>query len=424
MSMYLKYVKLMGVIFPLVLFACGNETEVQKQKEETEHEHHEDELADKVVLSNEQIKTMGIQTEKVAFQNISGYVRVNGEVVINPDQESKVGSIIPGRVNKIFVKEGSYVRKGQTLALIENLDLVSAQVEYLEAKHEYQHAKLEYERQLRLASENIGSNKELMRLKVQYEHAVIGMKSAEQKLQNYKISKSRLENYEDPETANELQRYYPIVSPISGNVVKRNVTVGQFIESSVDIFHIVNISTVYVDLNVFEKDLQYVSVGQKAALEVSVSPYEVYEGKITYIDKVFDDEKRTVKVRIAVSNKREKLLPFMFVSAKIYVNEERVLAVPLSALETEGESKFIFVKRDEKREVHEEHETGVSQNDENGREFGVIFQKVLVNTGISDDKYVQIFPVDELKQGDEVVTKGTFYLKSELKKEELGEHEH
>jgi len=304
--------------------------------------------------------------------------------------------------------------------------LVNAQVEYLEAKHEYEHAKLEYDRQLKLASDNIGSQKELSKLKVEYEHAVIGMKSAEQKLLGYKISKSRLENYEDTTVNIDLQRYYSITSPISGNVVKRNVTVGQFIEPSNDMFYIVNISTVFVDLNVFEKDLTYVSAGQKVALEVSVNPYEVYEGKVTYINKVFDDEKRTVKVRVAINNKREKLLPFMFVSAKIYINQESVLAVPISAIESEGEAKYIFVKTNETKEIKGEHEEGEKHEEGENKhnKTGVVFKKLAVNTGISDDKYVQIFPMEELKQGEEIVIKGTFYLKSELKKGELGEHEH
>ena len=444
MSIFLNYFRTAGLLSLLVLCGCGEKTEsrrvessTEKQNTEQKDEHHEDEHGSEVVLLEEQIKLMGIELEKVDFQNISGYIRVNGEVMINPDQESKVGSIIPGRVKKIYIKEGGYVRAGQTLAVIENLDLVNAQVEYLEAKHEYEHAKIEYDRQLRLASDNIGSQKELSRLKVEYEHAVIGMKSAEQKLLSYKISKSRLENYEDTASANDLQRYYPIIAPISGNVVKRNVTIGQFIEPSSDMFHIVNISTVFVDLNVFEKDLLYVSAGQKVTLEVSVNPYEVYQGTVTYIDKVFDDEKRTVKVRVAINNKREKLLPFMFVTAKIYVNEESVLAVPLSALESEGESKFVFVKTDEKKEIHDEHkheeEEGEEHKDdkehkdehkEGEMKSGIVFKKVLVNTGISDDKYIQIFPFEELKKGNEVVTKGTFYLKSELKKEELEEHHH
>lgn len=197
----------------------------------------------------------------------------------------------------------------------------------------------------------------------------------------------------------------------------------------------------------FEQDLPYVSAGQKVILDVSVDPYEVYEGEIVFVNKVFDDLKRTVKVRVAINNKREKLLPNMFVSAKIYIKQESVLAVPISAIETDGETKYIFVNMGDSKEtdahnhdgeVHSEDEHKIeadhdeTEHDESvhkeakeqEHKNGIVFKKVIVNIGISDDKFVQIFPLEELKEGEYIVTKGTFYLKSEFKKGELGAHEH
>ena len=424
--MILKYLNLILIFIALLFAGCSNETlKDKKQTEKKEGEqHHEEEQSNEVALTEEQIKIMGIEIEKLIERNISGYIKVNGEVMINPDQESKVGSIISGRVKKVYVKEGSYVRAGQTLAAIENPELTNVQVDYINAKNEYEYAKREYERQLKLSSDNIGSKKTLNELETNYKKALADYKTLEEKLSVYKISKNRFDNiYED--TVANLQRYYTITAPISGNIVKRNLTVGQFVEPSNDLFNIVNISTVFVDLNIFEQDLQYVSAGQKVSLEVSVNPYEVYEGHVIYVNKIFDDEKRTVKVRVAINNKREKLLPFMFVSAKIYINDQSVLAVPLSALETEGESKFIFVKTDETKEITKEHnieESGDNQEKED-KFNAIVFKKVLVNTGISDDKYVQVFPLEKLDQDNEIVSKGTFYLKSEMKKDELGEHD-
>lgn len=430
-------------IFVLVCFimfftaGCGNETEKNSSKEHTENKNEQhDEHGNEVALTNEQITFMGIETQKLQTQNISGYIKVNGEVMINPDQESKVGSVIPGRVRKIYVKEGTFVKAGQTLAVIENPQLIDIQVEYINAKNEYDYAKKEYERQLKLSGDNIGSKKTLNELETNYKKALATYKTLEEKLTGYRISKNRYDKlYED--TVANLQRYFTVSAPISGSVVERNITVGEYIEPSSDLFHIVNTSTVFVDLNVFEKDLPFVSAGQKVTLEVSVNPYEVYEGVVTYVNKVFNDETRTVKVRVAINNKREKLLPNMFVSAKIYINGESVLAVPLTALETDGENKFIFVKTDEMKETEhkeEDHEYKegeqnhkVNGEDKNANEHqqGIVFRKIPVNTGISDDKYVQIFPLDELQAGSEIVVKGTYYLKSETKKSELEEgHSH
>lgn len=448
------------LLYATFFTGCGNKTETSGILEDTlkegtnpalDKEGHEDDAHEnEVALTEEQIKIMEIQFSKFENQNISGYIKANGEIMMNQDNESKVGSIIPGRVQKIYVKEGSFVRAGQTLVIIENLDLISAQVEYLEARHEFEHAKVEFDRQEKLAASDIGSKKDFNKLKAEYEHAVIGLKSAEQRLLSYKISKSTLENYEDITNPNELQRYYPITSPISGNIISRNVTVGQYIEPSIDMFHVVNTSTVNVDLSIFEKDLSHISIGQKVELETSNNSNEVYTGKVSFINKVFDDKNRTVKVRVSINNKEQTLYPFMFVTAKIYINEGSVLAVPITAIESEGESKYMFVKTNEtidieshtehaedkeshaedehKEDEHKEHEHKEDEvhdtDEEHNKETGIVFKKVLVNTGISDDKYIEIFPIGELKEGEEVVSKGTFYLKSELKKEELGEHEH
>ncbi len=442
--------KLLITLFAAVLvfiFSCNNEGTNEKViTEKTSEEKHNEEETAETIITAEQVKLMGIESEKLQLQNISGYIKVNGEVVVNPDQESKVGSIIPGRIKKIYVKEGSFVKAGQTLAVIENPQLIDVQVEYINAKNEYEFSKREYERQLKLNSDNIGSKKTLNELESKYKKSLADYKTLEEKLSSYKISKNRFDNiYED--TVANLQKYYSISAPISGNIIERNVSVGQYVEPSSDMFHIINTSTVFVDLNVFEQDLPYVSAGQKVILDVSVDPYEVYEGEIVFVNKVFDDLKRTVKVRVAINNKREKLLPNMFVSAKIYIKQESVLAVPISAIETDGETKYIFVNMGDSKETDaHNHDGEVHSEDEHKKEAdhdetehdesvhkeakeqehknGIVFKKVIVNIGISDDKFVQIFPLEELKEGEYIVTKGTFYLKSELKKGELGAHEH
>lgn len=156
---------------------------------------------------------------------------------MNPHQESKVGSIIPGRIKKIYVKEGSFVKAGQTMAVIENPQLIDVQVEYINAKNEYEFSKREYERQLKLNSDNIGSKKTLNELESKYKKSLADYKTLEEKLSSYKISKNRFDNiYED--TVANLQKYYSISAPISGNIIERNVSVGQYVEPSSDMFHL------------------------------------------------------------------------------------------------------------------------------------------------------------------------------------------
>ena len=415
----------LSILLSLTVSGCNKENDTSENSEKNsessavihEGENHKNE----VTLAKEQILLMGIESSKMESQNINGYIKVNGEIMMNQDNESRVGSIIPGRVKKIYVKEGAFVRAGQTLALIENPDLINVQVDYINAKNEFEFAKQEYNRQQKLSGDNIGSKKNLAEVETNYKRALANYKTLEEKLTSYKISKSRFDNiYTD--TVADLQRNYSITAPISGSIVSRMVTIGQYVEPSMDMFHIVNTSSVYVDLSIFEKDLPYIHIGQKVVIETGTNSNETYEGKISFINKVFDDKNRTVKVRVNIDNKKQTLLPFMFVSAKIYVTDGSVLAVPVSSVETEGDEKYIFIKTDESEKL-ENADNKEEKNKNEEAKIGIIFKKVSVNTGISDDKYIEIFPLEDLKLHNEVITKGTFYLKSELKKDELSGEE-
>ncbi len=422
----------LNLVIIIFFTGCDSRKEANNEVKDIhskEHDHdkeggaHESEVA----LSEEQIRLMSIEVSGIGPQNINGYIKVNGEIMMNQDNESKAGSIIPGRVKKIYVKEGSFVRAGQTLAVIENPDLINVQVEYINAKNEFEFTKQEYNRQQKLNNDNIGSKKNLAEIESNYKRALANYKTLEEKLTSYKISKDRFDNiYTD--TVADLQRNYSVTAPISGNVISRMISIGQYVEPSTDMFHIVNTSTVFVDLNIFEKDLPHIKVGQKVIIEAGSNPGKTYEGNVSFINRVFDDKNRTVKVRVTINNKSQELYPFMFITAKIYVSDENVLAVPISAVESEGENKYIFVKTNERRktDTHAEHSEDEHKDGEehNEGEEGIVFKKYQINTGISDDKFIEIFPVEELKEGTEAVTKGTFYLKSEMMKEELGEHEH
>ena len=426
----MKHLKIIVILFSIsILVSCGKKQEPVSEKKE---EHHEKENKTEVSLSGEQIKLMGIEVSPISDINISGYIKVTGEVKINQEQESKVGGIISGRIKSVNVKEGSNVSAGQVLATLENIDLVSIQTDYITSKNEVEYAKQELDRQKKIS--DITSKKSIAELEANYKRALTNMRSLEQRLSSYKINKNRFDNVGEDTTVN-VQRYYSITSPISGNIVSRMITVGQFVDPSTEMFHIVNTSTVYVDLNIFEKDLAKISKGQKVKIETSTYGDEVFEGNISNINSIFDDASRTVKVRVLIKNKGNKLLPNMFVTAKILIEESNVRAVLKSSLLEEGEEKFIFVKTNEKHE-DEHKEPGHKEGDkdaehkedehkgEHGHEGGVVFKKVMVRTGVEDDKYIEIFPIETIEGDNEVVTTGAFYLRSELKKEELGEHDH
>ncbi|MEZ4692325.1 MAG: efflux RND transporter periplasmic adaptor subunit, partial [Ignavibacteria bacterium] len=247
-----------NIILSFVISGCNSKEEVNNETGTEKHDEHEEgETNSEVALTQEQINLMGIEFSGIEARNINGYIKVNGELMMNQENESKVGSIIPGRVKKIYVKEGSFVRAGQTLAVIENPDLINVQVDYINAKNDFDFAKQEYDRQQKLSSDNIGSKKNFAEIESNYKRAMANYKTLEEKLNGYKISKNRFENIYTDSVA-DLQKSYSISAPISGNVVSRMITIGQYVEPSTDMFHIVNTNSLFADLSIYEKDLKFV----------------------------------------------------------------------------------------------------------------------------------------------------------------------
>ena len=190
---------ILNLLLIIAVTGCNNEKEIRNENkeehniEEAGHNEDAENHKDEVTLSEEQIKLMGIEFSKIGSQNINGYIVASGEIMIDSDNESKVGGIIPGRIKKIYVKEGSFVRAGQTLAVIENPDIINVQVEYINSRNDYEFAKQEYNRQQKLSSDNIGSKKNLAELESIYRKALANYKTNEEKLEGYKISKDRFD---------------------------------------------------------------------------------------------------------------------------------------------------------------------------------------------------------------------------------------
>lgn len=172
-----------------------------------------------------------------------------------------------------------------------------------------------------------------------------------------------------------------IVSPISGTVTERNVTLGGTAESNKTLFRIVDISSVIIEGEVFESDLPKIKPGQDARIRVDAYPDSVLNGKVTYIANELDPVKRTLSLWVTVDNEEEILKPEYFAKLSLVIEQSKdAITVPIEAVIDDGAEKFVFVK--------------------NGNRF--VRQDVA--TGINNDRFVEI--TDGLYPGDQVVTDG------------------
>jgi cobalt-zinc-cadmium efflux system membrane fusion protein len=183
---------------------------------------------------------------------------------------------------------------------------------------------------------------------------------------------------------------FSLTSPISGIVVERNGTLGATVGSDANLFKIIDLSSVWIDANVFEKDLERVRVGQVVNVTVTAFPESTFSGRVILVSSVVDTETRTVKVRTEVSNRDGRLKPDMFANVEIVTAVHRTaISIPLSAVLDDGEKSVVFV---------------ADGND---------FKKKEVTIGIKNDDRVEI--IDGLNEGEKVVIKGNYLLLEQSK---------
>jgi cobalt-zinc-cadmium efflux system membrane fusion protein len=219
-------------------------------------------------------------------------------------------------------------------------------------------------------------------------------KAAEDKLHLLGLSEGELKRIGSEHIINSK---VAVKAPFSGKVIERHATLGEVIEPATNLFTLANLSKLWVIADVSEKDVPLVVTGLPVEIRVSPYPDEVFKGTVTYVGDQIDPTTRTVKVRTEVDNSLGKLKPEMF--ATIFITTEvisDVLAIPEEAVQTDGNKKIVFIDMG------------------NGG-----FEAREVTLGRQVDSFYQL--MEGIKAGEKIVTKGSFLLKSEAQKGELGE---
>ncbi len=406
------------LILTLGISACG------KDAEHGEEEGHGDEThAPGVVeLNQEQMKLMQIKVGQPEKRRLAGYLPAPARIEALPDQIADIGTLISGRVSRIFVTQGQRVKKGQPLLEIIGPDIGEIKGEYIRTRAALELARANYERQKKLLEENITSRRAFYEAQAAYEEAKAAFSAADQKLHSIGISDEEAEHLIDSITIESEKKSHPerkvlaslvITSPIDGMVGRFNVKLGQMVEPNTDVMEVVDIRQVWVVADIYEKDLSIVRLGQRVEVVTEAYPDEVFPGQLEYISPVVEEETRTVKVRSTVDNPDFKLKPEMFATMRIFSEAiQPSIVVPETAVENDGKNEFVFVLADD-------------ADDNDGATDGeahYTFRQVLIKTGIRKDGLVEVLA--GLKGDEKIVVDGAFFLKSELMKESIESEEH
>jgi cobalt-zinc-cadmium efflux system membrane fusion protein len=347
-----------------------------------------------VEMRADQLKLAGVESGTIERRIVSSKLKVNGLVTVFPQNLASVCAPLGGFVKSTNLFQGSPVRKGQILAIIENPEFIEIQENYLKAKNNFEFAEGEYKRHTELYNNEVYSAMNLQEVTANYKNLKADVAALGQKLALIGINPADL-------STENISRAIPIISPINGYISQVNVNIGMFVNPTDVLFKVINTTNLSIELTLFEKDINKIKAGQVLNFSLPNNELTQYKAKVTMAGKSISDDK-TVKAYCSIeAQSTENILPGMYVNGWIETSNEMVDAVPIEAVVQFDEKDYIFVFEREKTEK------------------GNLFTeyKILeVKKGVSDGKYVQVILPDGFDtKNSKIAVKGTYTLMSAKK---------
>jgi len=329
---------------------CGMELILLNQSTEGK----EDSTA--IHFSKEALELANVSTSIVSRQKPVKEVRLYGKVQADERLLQNQVAHISGRIEKLLVNfTGEPVRKGQLLAMIYSPDLITAQQELLEAAKSKQTQPEIYQ-------------------------------AAMEKLMQWMLTDKQIAQIE---SSGKVKTNFEVYSNTSGIVTNKRVNTGDHVSEGTVMFDVVNLSNVWVLFDAYESDLPFLHIGNNVSFTVQALPGVNFFGNIKFIDPVIDPNTRVAKVRVEIGNAGGKLKPEMFVNGIVRANLDQYkdkLVIPRSAVLWTGKRSVVYMKQPSTNEA--------------------LFKMREVELGVVlGNSYVVL---DGLKEGEEIVTEGTF----------------
>lgn len=341
----------------------------------------------RVKLTPELVERGKLKTAELSPKELSPTLRLLGSVNFDMDEMAEVGARIEGRVARMLVGLGDKVKRGQPLAEIESNELGGAIAELLSARANLIAAENHLRRESALEQQQLSSAPVVERARAEVKALEAEKHGAEQQLLAMGITGDELKKL----ASGHGPRHITLRAPLDGEVVSRYAVLGQVVGPTEPVLRIANLDRVWVELDVFERDLAHVALDNGAEIESESHPGKTFTGRVSYVDSTVDTTTRTAHVRVEVENRERLLRPGQFVRARLSTQGEQrqVYGVPRSAvLQVEGEPSVFVALGD--------HE--------------YVARPVQLGAGAGD--WVEV--VRGLSDGDQIVVEGAFVLKSEL----------
>ncbi|MFY0696736.1 MAG: efflux RND transporter periplasmic adaptor subunit [Balneola sp.] len=382
-----------------VLSACDNSQETHENSEEEIHQEASTaaivEEPEALHLSDLKFNGLDMEVGVIPKRALADIVRVNGQLEVPPQYEASVTAILGANITGIDVIEGEEVKKNQVLANLAHPNLSKVQTDYVRAYKQMQYLEKDYDRQKRLYNEEVGSGQTFQQIEADYKSTIAEVKGFEAQLRQLNLDVEKVRSGDIYETV-------PVVSPIDGFIESVGVQLGQYVDPQTELFEIINNDHIHADFMVFEKDVHKIKDGQTVSFSVQARPNELLTGKIYSVGKKFEQNPKAVHVHAEIDQKRDHLIPGMYINGKIMTSNKESLVLPESAIVEEEGKSLIFTADKHTEDGQIEWE----------------FTPIEIKTGLKEDGFVEVKLLTPLSPEQTVALNNAYYLISEMKKSE------
>ena len=351
-------------------------------------------LTDVVVsLTAQAVERAGIVVASVATATSGADIRLPGIVEPNAYRQVAVTPLVSGRVTRVSAELGAVIRRGQTLAQIYSPELAEAQTKYVSARAMLDAHDRELQRTQKLVEIGAASRQELERTHAEHSAQAAAVQSARSQLELLGVPSSTVDALG---SGSRVDATTSVSAPVEGVVTERAANVGLNVDPASKLFTIVDLSTVWIVADVYEKDLSRVRVGSETTITAAAWPGLSRRGRVSYIDPQMHPETRTAKVRIEVPNPSGELRLGMYVDVVVTgASGAPVPVIPRSAVQQLGDRTVVYLV--------------------NPKEPGTFTEREVI-LGEASGEHVKV--TSGVQAGDAVVTEGSFFVRAE--RERLG----
>lgn len=367
------------VLSLLLAVSCKNQADENTPQNATELSLSEGEI----YVTKTQFKEMGMQFISPDSVELHREVNTKGMIDVPPQNSAVVSPKIGGFIAQTTLLVGDKVRQGQAVFMLTHPDYVELQQNFLEVKSQLEFLKTEYERQKSLMDEKITSEKNYLKAKSDYNTALASYNGFAQKLRLLNINPDKL-------TVDKISDKIVFYAPISGTVTRVNIQLGQLVSPSFEAMEIVNLDHLHLELNVYEKDILSVRVGQLVKFTLPEISDKTFDARIHLVGQSLDNNSRTVKVHAHLTDENQNFIRGMYVDAVIAVQTFKALTLPKTSVVSLEEDSYVLklVKEDEN---------------------GFVFLKLKVEAGLEDEEIIEI-KNSVISVNDQILGKGAYQL--------------